>query len=562
MPLGRRYLPESITEGSVVNSSNAVNAVNEIIRGAYGRAAKKIALAFVVSGYGFIVLAFADPPRVRLEAGVLEGMNFGSSNEVAFLGVPYAAPPVGKLRWKPPEPVQKWSGIRQASRFGPAAPQLRAGWLPYITWSEDCLYLNVWTTKLSSGAKRPVIVFFHGGGNRAGYSQLTPLGPALSRLGVVVVSANYRLGPFGFFAYPALTEESVHHSSGNYGLLDQLQALRWVRENISHFGGDPDRVTVIGQSAGAVDICLLMASPLATRLFQGAILESGEAQSVLNQDIRLTIPYNGISFSGEAAGEQFGKDLGVAPGPAALDKLRRIPAAKILDAWQNDRHINFGAIVDGWIVPEQPVTIFAEGRQINVPVLIGSNADEATVFSHSAPKTVDEYNVYLRQDTGKFADQEFAAYPATSDTNVPVQYLQLQNDLFAYGAYSLVCAMTRLGQPAYLYQFTFVEKGKRARLGAYHGEELYFLSDSFPADWEREADAEKLGQAMRAYWVQFARTGNPNFGGLPEWPAYDPREDKSLELGRSIGLRPIPARLKALERVMQQVVAAASVRKD
>ncbi len=201
-------------------------------------------------------------PKVSLEDGVLEGTGFGSSqNEVAFLGIPYAAAPVGDLRWKPPQPANRWPGTRKATQFGASCPQLPATWLPELGWSEDCLYLNVWTAQLSARAKLPVIVWIHGGGNQAGRNQQDPIGPALSRLGVVVVSLNYRLGPFGFFAHPALTAESEHHSSGNYGLLDQLQALKWVRENISRFGGDPAQVTIAGQSAGAVDVCLLMASP-------------------------------------------------------------------------------------------------------------------------------------------------------------------------------------------------------------------------------------------------------------------------------------------------------------
>jgi para-nitrobenzyl esterase len=251
-------------------------------------------LALASLGDASLALGSPSLPKVTVESGELEGTHFGSDNEVAFLGVPYAAPPVGELRWKPPQPVSRWTGTRQANQFGPAAPQLPAGWLPQVAWNEDCLYLNIWAAQFSPNARLAVIVFFHGGGNEVGYSQLTPLGPPLSRLGVVVVSANYRLGPFGFLADPALTAESEHHSSGNYGLLDQLQALRWVRDNISRFGGDPNRVTVMGQSAGALDITLLMASPLAAGLFQGAILESGEAQSTLNQDIRSLIPYNRI----------------------------------------------------------------------------------------------------------------------------------------------------------------------------------------------------------------------------------------------------------------------------
>jgi carboxylesterase type B len=332
------------------------------------------------------------PEEVSLRAGVLEGIRFGSApNEVAFLGVPYAAPPLGELRWKPPQPVIPWTGERKAMEYGAACPQLPARWFPFIGWNEDCLYLNVWTTHPSTHAKLPVIVYFHGGSNTAGYGQADSLGPSLTGLGVIFVSANYRLGPMGFLAHPALTAESPNHSSGNYGLLDQLMALRWVRDNILRFGGDPGQVTVMGQSAGAVDTCLLMASPLATGLFQRAIMESGDCQSVLNEDIRQPLQYNSIS--------------------------------------------------------------------------------------------------------------------------------QFQDDLFAYGAWSMARAMTRAGQQAYLYDFSFAEAGKRAALGAYHGEELLFLSNTFPVDWEHSQYDELLGQAMRTYWTHFAKTGNPNAPGLPHWPS-------------------------------------------
>jgi para-nitrobenzyl esterase len=492
---------------------------------------------------------------VKLETGVLEGTYFSSAaNEVAFLGVPYAAPPVGELRWKPPQPLNRWTGTRKATQFGPVSPQLPAPWLPYIKGNEDCLYLNIWTTRFSPNANLPVIVFFHGGGNKAGYSQLVPLGPALSRLGVVVVSANYRLGPFGFFAHPALTAESEHHSSGNYGLLDQLLALKWVLENISCFGGNPGQITVMGQSAGAVDIGLLMASPMSEGLFQGAIMESGDCQSDLNQDIRTSLPYNSISGTGESMGERLANDLGIADGPDALRNLRNVSTEQILDAWSKDRELNFGAIVDGWIVPEQPAKIFEEGKQARVCVLVGSNADEATVFGHNDLKTIDQYKSYLRQDTGKFADQEFSAYPVASDSEVPARYLELKNDFFAYGAWSMARAMTRIGQKAYLYYFTYAETGKRAALGAYHGEELRFVTDSFPSDWQHHADDEKLGRAIRTYWTQFAKTGDPNSLGLPVWPVYEAQSDQCLELGHTIGVRPVANRLEALKQIMEQIL--------
>jgi para-nitrobenzyl esterase len=495
--------------------------------------------------------------RVKINSGSLQGTRFGrAQREVAFLGVPYAAPPVGTLRWKPPEPVQKWHGVRQATRYGPACPQLRASWLPYIGWSEDCLYLNVWTTQLSPGTKLPVIVYFHGGSNTAGYSQLTPLGPALAPLGVVVVSANYQVGPMGFLALPALTAESRHHSSGNYGLLDQLQALKWVRENISHFGGDPARVTVMGQSAGAVDVCLLMSSPLAAGFFQRAIMESGDCQGVLNEDIRTPISYNSISGTGEAIGKRLVKDLGISPGPEELQQLRRIPATDILKAWSRDPEVHFDAIVDGWAIPEQPAKTFEQGREMHIPVLVGSNANEATVFAHDV-NTVTEYRNYLRQDTGKYSSEEFESYAVSSDASVPARYLELQDGSFAYGAYSLAQATTRAGQKAYLYYFTYAATGKRARLGAYHGEELYFLSNSFPNGWQHNEDDVRLGRDMRAYWTQFAKTGNPNASGLPIWPSYDLHQDECFELGRVIHQRPIAPEVHAFERIMNQIFAEA-----
>jgi para-nitrobenzyl esterase len=497
-------------------------------------------------------------PTVMVGAGVLEGMQFGSKkNEVAFLGVPYAAPPVGELRWKPPQVPKKWIGTRKATEFGATCPQLPAGWLPTLPWSEDCLYLNVWTTQLAAREKLPVIVYFHGGSNTAGYSQLTPLGPALSRLGVVVVSVNYRLGPFGFFAYPALTAESEHHSSGNYGLLDQIQALHWVRGNISRFGGDPKKITVMGQSAGAVDLCLLMASPLATGLFQRAIMESGECQSTFNEDIRTPIPYNHISGTGEGAGERLANDLGVMDSPDTLKRLRGIAADEILKAWSKDGHLHFDAIVDGWIVPEQPAKFFAEGKQMRVATLVGSNADEATVFGHNDLKTISQYKTYLMEDTGKYSDQEFQAYPATSDAGVSAQSLQLENDFFAYDAYSMAQTMTRVSEKAYLYYFTFVESGKREQLGAYHGQELRFLSNIFPDDWEHSRDDGRLGETVRIYWTQFAKTGDPNAAGIVEWPAYDAHADQCLDLGRTVRISSVPhvARLLVLEHIMKQIFA-------
>ena len=468
--------------------------------------------------------------------------------------IPYAAPPIGELRWKPPQPALQWTGTRKAINFGSPCAQLPARWFPYIESNEDCLYLNIWTTDLRSNAQRPVLVYFHGGSNTQGYSQMTPLGPPLSRMGLVVVSANYRLGPFGFLAHPALTAESEHHSSGNYGLLDQLQALTWVKENVRKFGGDPDRITVMGQSAGAVDICLLMASPLSPGLFRSAILESGECQDTLNEDIRASLKYNFIDTTGEASGERLAKDLGVSDGPNASQKLRHFPPVEILKAWKNDPGLHFGAIVDGWVVPRQPAQIFAEGKQMRVPILVGSNANEATVFGHNGLNTVDDYKKHLQQDTGQYSNEEFQLYPVSSDAEVPSRSIQLESDEFACGAYSLTQAITRVGVRSYLYDFTYVDPGKRARLGAHHGEELFFLTNSFPDDWEHTGEDENLGDLVRSYWAEFVKTSDPNFDGAPKWPSYDSASTEYFEIGAHVGLRPVSERIRNLETTMRRIV--------
>jgi para-nitrobenzyl esterase len=481
--------------------------------------------------------------RVIVKAGVLEGIRPEKTpNEEAFLGIPYAAPPVGELRWKPPRPATAWAGVRQARAYGPACPQLPAPWLPDIGWKEDCLYLNVWTLPHAEPASLPVLVYFHGGSNTAGYSQANPLGPALAGTGVVFVGANYRLGPMGFLAHPALSAESPRHSSGNYGLLDQLMALAWVHDNIARFGGDPDQVTVMGQSAGAVDTCLLMASPLAKGLFRRAILESGDCEGTL------------IAATGEEAGELLAKDLKVSSGPGLLRNLRALSAEQILRSWSGDRRVHFEAIVDGWVIPEQPAKVFAEGRQMKIPVLVGSNATEATVFGDAGPKSRQEFAQYLAADSGEYAEEESRLYPTAADADVPGMYLQFQDDQFAYGAYSMASATRGIGQPAYLYEFTFAETGKRAALGAYHGEELLFLSDAFPSDWQHTQADKSLGENLRRYWTEFVKTGNPNGPHSPHWPAFTQSTDRYLELGRAIKARTVSARIHGLAQIMRKVV--------
>ena len=497
-------------------------------------------------------------PIVVVDSGALQGTRLAGSDAAAeFLGIPYAAAPVARLRWQPPQRTAHWSGIREASSYGPPCSQAPAtNWLPYIPPSEDCLFLNVWTPEARLGAGRAVLVYFHGGGNEVGYAQSTPLGRPLARRGIVVVSANYRLGPFGFLAHPGLTAESEHHSSGNYGLLDQLAVLEWVQRNIQKFGGDPRHVTVMGQSAGGVDACLLMASPLARGLFTGAIVQSGDCQGTLNADIRRVIGINDIDTTGEESGLRLQRDLGIPSDPDAVHRLRAVAAGELLRVWKKDSGLSFPAIVDGWIVPEQPAVIFAQGRQLRIPVLVGSNADEATVFGLDLTKVAD-YRRHLRAGMGKYDQDVFRAYPVTADAQVPARAMELESDEFAAEAWSLARSTAKQGAPAYLYRLTYVDPGPRRVLGAHHGEELFLLADDYPKDWVSSARSRELSALLQGYWVSFVQTGNPNFAGAPHWDAYDGAAPDFMELGERVGAIAIPARIRTLDGILQATVADA-----
>jgi para-nitrobenzyl esterase len=487
-------------------------------------------------------------PRITLRQGTLAGIHFGASPEnTAFLGIPYATQPVGDLRWKPPRPPPSWKGVRSATHFGPACPQTPSGWLPemlrrkQLVTDEACLYLNVWTTNLSATRKVPVMVWIHGGGNVEGSGEMPPLGPALAAQGVVVVTLNYRLGAFGFFAYPALSAESPHHVSGNYGLMDQIAAMQWVRQNIRRFGGDPSQITVFGASSGSLDICNLMASPQAAELFQRAILQSGVCVDSVFPNLR----------EAETNGVRLASDLGVKPGAnpsLALAALRKLPAERILQTAANDPQIDLEPAVDGWFFREEPAVTFADGRQAKIPTIVGSNADEISIFASPIvggtphwPKTVAEYRHWLRQRFHGLAEQVFAAYPAHSDAEVPPVFQRMDTDFdFGYGARLMAREMARIERKTYLYRFTYVGAGEFASLGAFHMEPSMFLSKIYWPGWVHRPYDAILSRTMIGYWIRFAKTGDPNGHGLPTWPAYTAKTDECQELGRRIGPKRVP----------------------
>jgi len=505
---------------------------------------------------------------VNTDSGTLEGAHFGPAPEEAmFLGIPYAAPPTGERRWKPPQPVEKWQGSRPANSYGAACLQIEdptgteaykkelvQDFEPYWTYytEEDCLYLNVWTTNLpgdhSSASKRPVMFWIQGEGNVSGAAHDAPMGPTLARKGVVLVSANYRLGILGFMAHPALTAESPHHSSGNYGILDQIAALEWVRRNISSFGGDPDNVTIFGEAAGGADVCLLMASPLSRGLFQRAILESGTCDGYVHLELKTPSHYHGGVGTAEDIGLQITRALNIANASDALAKLRAIDAKQILEVSARDRSLSFPGTVDGWVLTEQPATTFARGRQARVPVIVGSNSDEGTTMIGAdlrvAP-TVDNYKGFLSKEFSDDADEIFRQYPAATDADVRHAFSAFDTDYgWGFGAHRFAGNAARAGQKTWFYYFTYSAKAQAryAGLGALHGMEVKFLTGWFrPSSWgEPDAEDKKFVDRMTGYWIQFAKTGDPNGPGLPPWSPYDPKADLVQELGHEVKSRPTP----------------------
>lgn len=503
-------------------------------------------LLFAASLLTFAFVASAQSnhaPRVRLDQGALSGSHLGAAG-AEFLGIPYAKPPVGRLRWATPQQPQPWPGIRDATYYRPACPQLPSPWLPemlgrkQMQTSEDCLYLNIFTPRFSRHASLPVMVWIHGGGNIEGSQEWPPLGPTLAAHGVVVVTINYRLGVLGWLALPELSAESPDHISGNYGLLDQMAALRWVKHHIRSFGGDPQRVTVFGASSGSLGICDLMASPLAQGLFQQAIMQSGECVDGLSPTLA-EAEKSGAAFAASVIGKK---------STPSLAKLRSMPADKLMSLGDKADNVDWNPTVDGRVLPEQPLLVFRKGQQIKVPVIVGSNLDEVSIFASPLvgatphrPKTVAEYRNWLQHEFGNNADAVFHAYPASKDNQVPAAFRAMDTDYqFGFGTNLLAREVASSGQPAYQYIFTMTGRGKFASLGAFHSLESMYLSKHYWTDWVSSPHDEPLSNAIVDYWTHFAATGNPTSPGLPAWPAYRNTNPKALELGEHIGPVSVP----------------------
>jgi para-nitrobenzyl esterase len=500
-------------------------------------------------------IAFAQsnddtPPRVTTANGTLEGTN--ESGIHVFRGVPFAAPPVGNLRWREPQPVKSWTGVRKADKFGPRAMQLPVfGDMNFRSngMSEDCLYLNIWTPSKTGKDRLPVLVYFYGGGFIAGDgSEPRYDGESMSRKGIVAITVNYRLGVFGFLAHPELTKESPHHASGNYGLLDQAAAIQWVRKNIAAFGGDPDKITIAGESAGSFSVSAQMATPLAKDLIAGAIGESGSLLG-LNPAVPL------------AQAEKAGIDFAGSVKATSLAELRTMSAEDLLKATSNAGYGRFPVCVDGYFFTKSPVEVFQSGEQSQVPLLVGWNSEEMNyrmILGRNEP-TVENYKNALQKMYGEKAENAFKAYNAATNEEVIKAATTLAGDMFiGYSTWRWSDLQAKTSnKPVYRYLYSRPRPQMREEIGhavaglaggvikdsaaakapkaapaqgAVHSAEIEYALGNLPTnrvyDWQPED--YKVSEILQLFFANFIKTGDPNGLGVPVWPAVS--KNKTVEV--------------------------------
>lgn len=495
-------------------------------------------LFFMISGLTATAQLNSDAPRVKTANGVLEGVD--ESGVKTFKGIPFAAPPVGGLRWREPQPVKNWSGVRKANKFGPRAMQLPVfGDMNFRSdgMREDCLYLNVWTPAKTGNEKLPVHVYFYGGGFIAGDgSEPRYDGESMARRGIVAVTVNYRLGVFGFFAHPELTKESPHHASGNYGLLDQAAALQWVQKNIAAFGGDPKKITIAGESAGSFSVSAQMASPLSKNIIAGAIGESG---SLLGLN-----PTSSLQ-NAEKNGSEFATSLKA----NSLADLRAIPAEQLLKATANTGYGRFPVCVDGYFFPKSPLEIFEEGEQAHVPLLVGWNSQESGyqgILGQDKP-TLENYKKAVEKLYGEKSAEVLKVYNISTDEDVEQVATDLAGDRFiGFSTWKWSDVQSKTGgKPVYRYLYARPRPEMRPEMGnatanlaggvtrdttnkapkqppakgAVHSAEIEYALGNLPTnrvyDWQPED--YKVSEIMQAFFANFIKTGNPNGLGVPEW---------------------------------------------
>ena len=479
-------------------------------------------LHFVFVMIIFFLSVSAQMDTIKTDAGLISGTINSDQSVHIYKGIPFAAPPVGALRWKAPQPVTHWQNVKKCDAFAaspmqnppvPFAMYTAPYLIPTSPISEDCLYLNVWTTAKSSAEKKPVMVWIYGGGFVSGGTACAIYdGENMAKKGVVFVSIPYRVGVFGFMAHPELTKESNGKASGNYAFLDQVAALHWVQNNIEAFGGDPNNVTIIGQSAGAFSVCALTASPVAKGLFKRAIAESG-GMFISNDRIQ---NLQTAEKNGEALAQKLHAN--------SIEDLRKIPADS-LQKLSGD--FSAGPVIDGYVLPKDVYSIYTDHQQNDVAILNGWNADDG--FPPNVPNP-SEYSDQSKKKFGSLANEYLKAFPGNSSAEVAKSLMAFNRDeLFAWQAYTWAKLQTAKSKnPVYVYLFKRTSPGEK-QYGAFHSSEIPFTLNNLQTwnlNWTN-AD-KKLADVMSDYWVNFAKTGNPNSSALPEWKPFNTSENKIM----------------------------------
>jgi para-nitrobenzyl esterase len=499
--------------------------------------------------------AFEKP--VRVTGGLVSGVSGRDPSVTVFKGLPFAAPPVGDLRWRAPKPVVAWQGVRKADTFGSSCVQSiadeRKPWtyefMAHTDVSEDCLFLNVWTAAKSPTEKRPVYVYVHGGANTEG-SGAVPVydGEGLARKGIVVVTVNYRLGVLGFFTHPELTKESEAHASGNYALLDVIAALRWVQESIGAFGGDPANVTLGGQSAGASNTHSLTASPLARGLFHRAIAESGSTVAA------------GAGTRSLSEQEQLGVTFAEAKGARSLADLRGLswkdlsaPVTAPASANGPAPNFRFGVVIDGYVLPASVADVFASGKQNDVPTLTGANKHEGGATPHPEI-TADAFQKQARQRFGDLADEFLALYPSATDEQARLVQNESSWDQARVSMYLWAMNRARTAKTkAYTYFWDHPLPGPDVeKYGAFHTSEVPYVMNALAMSNRPFTDQDRrIADTLSSYWANFIKTGDPNGPGLPNWPAVAKAPAMTMEIGDKnapIPVAGLPGRLAFFEK--------------
>jgi para-nitrobenzyl esterase len=474
-----------------------------------------------------------QPDPVKTEAGLVQG--FLKEDLTIYKGIPFAAPPVGDLRWKAPQPVKKWEGVKQTTQFGPSPMQ---GGNPPSGKSEDCLYLNIWSPAKQSGDKLPVLVWIYGGGFSFG-STAEPWcdGEKLARKGVVIVSIAYRVGSLGFLVHPELSAENPNHISGNYGLLDQIAGLKWIQKNIAAFGGNPDKVTIFGESAGAISVSMLCASPLAKGLFHGAISQSGGSFGPTRPT---TYPGENMKTLKQAEAE--GLAFAQKAGAGSLAELRKMDAEKLPSGWGMG---NYWPIIDGYVIPDDQYRLYEAGKYNDIPVLIGYNSDEGASFSRE--KTPEEFITGVKKRYGKYADDLLKAYPV-GENSVPKTARDLMRDA-AFGWQTWIWArlQSQTGKSKVFYYYfdqhpDYPENSPQFGFGSPHGQDVgYVFMHLNPSDPKTSQSDLDISEAMGTYWTNFAKYGNPNGEGSVEWPEFNENKPTVLYFNQKPYIGPVPS---------------------